>query len=292
MHLRTGKERIVSNINTSGQKPVLIVFDINNPGCVLHRFIEVLDQKGFTDPNGIYKAIGKIKNGSGLKIGDYWSGFVSNNLKSNNNYWTHINNIRLSLLDGKLYLAEIHIKKLICEILHLLKIKNESDRYYTTTTVKEYLLENGSESYGNSLFKLASLPEINRSSVDIVMRELLTSVVSYREDESFFESLPVYFMEEVVTPETPDVNNIYIDDIKGRRIVFDTVHGVKGETHDVTLYLETFEQNGRDLKRILPLLTDRPVANKGFLSLCFCRRDTNLLQSGNNCMASAPILLC
>lgn len=44
--------------------------------------------------------------------------------------------------------------------------------------------------------------------------------------------------------------------------LFTSFHGVKGETHDVTLYLETFEQNGRDLKRVLPLLTDRPVANK------------------------------
>lgn len=262
VHLRTGKERIVSNTSASGQKPVLIVFDIDNPSCVIPRFIEILDQKGFTDPNGIYKVIGKIKNGSGLKIGDYWEGFVSNNQKSNNNYWTHINNIQLSLLDGKLYLAEIHIKKLMCEILHLLTIKNESDRYYTTTTVKEYLFENGFESYGNSLFKLASLPEINRSSVDAVMRELLTSVVSCGNGESYLEFLPVYFMEEIVTPEASDVNNIYSGDAKGRRIVFDTVHGVKGETHDATLYLETFEQNGRDIKRILPLLTDRPVANR------------------------------
>ena len=262
VHLRTGKEKIVSNISSSGQKPVLIVFDMNNPSCVIPRFIEILDQKGFTDPNGIYKVIGKIKNGSGLKIGDYWKGFVSNNLKSNNNYWTYINDIQLSLLDGNLYLAEIDIKKLACEILHLLKIKNESDRYYTVNTVKAFLYENGFEDYCNCLFKLASLSEANKNSVDAVVREFLEIVIPHGEGESFFESLPAYFMEAVVTQEAADLKNIYVDNTTGRKLVFDTVHGVKGETHDVTLYLETFEQNGRDLKRILPLLTDKPVANK------------------------------
>lgn len=48
-------------------------------------------------------------------------------------------------------------------------------------------------------------------------------------------------------------NNIYVDE-KGRKIEFNTVHGVKGETHDATLYLETKEKRSSDLKRILPLL--------------------------------------
>lgn len=46
--------------------------------------------------------------------------------------------------------------------------------------------------------------------------------------------------------------NVYIDPIKGRRIVFDTIHAVKGETHDATLYLETSRQRATDLNRILP----------------------------------------
>lgn len=40
--------------------------------------------------------------------------------------------------------------------------------------------------------------------------------------------------------------------IRGRRIIFDTIHGVKGETHDATLYLETDRHGASDLNRILP----------------------------------------
>lgn len=36
--------------------------------------------------------------------------------------------------------------------------------------------------------------------------------------------------------------------------MFDTVYGVKGETHDATLYLETETKKSSDIRRILPLL--------------------------------------
>ena len=43
-----------------------------------------------------------------------------------------------------------------------------------------------------------------------------------------------------------------VEPIRGRKIVFDTIHAVKGETHDATLYLETDRQGASDLNRILP----------------------------------------
>lgn len=46
--------------------------------------------------------------------------------------------------------------------------------------------------------------------------------------------------------------NVYVDPIRGRRIQFDTIHGVKGETHDATLYLETELRRSSDIVRILP----------------------------------------
>ena len=114
----------------------------------------------------------------------------------------------------------------------------------------------------NCLFKLASMPETNKNSVDAVVRELLKLVIPLGEDENFFESLPAYFMEDVAAQKSADVKNIRVDNPTGRKLIFDTVHGVKGETHDITLYLESFEHNGGDLKRILPLLADKPpVAN-------------------------------
>jgi len=69
-----------------------------------------------------------------------------------------------------------------------------------------------------------------------------------------FAILPDFFLEEDAGANLADIpeKNVLIDPIRGRRIVFDTIHGVKGETHDATLYLETDRQGASDLKRILP----------------------------------------
>ena len=50
-----------------------------------------------------------------------------------------------------------------------------------------------------------------------------------------------------------DINhNVYVEPFRGRRIQFDTIHGVKGETHDATLYLETEMSRSSDIVRVLP----------------------------------------
>ena len=59
-------------------------------------------------------------------------------------------------------------------------------------------------------------------------------------------------MEDQVTEhQEKSDKNVFVDPIRGRRIQFDTVHGVKGETHDATLYLETESHKGSDIGRIL-----------------------------------------
>ena len=67
-----------------------------------------------------------------------------------------------------------------------------------------------------------------------------------------FERLPDYFLDKTVTCNYG--RNILIESIGERKIIFDTIHGVKGETHDATLYLETEIYNSSDLKRIIQLI--------------------------------------
>ena len=48
-------------------------------------------------------------------------------------------------------------------------------------------------------------------------------------------------------------------------IKVDTVHGVKGETHTATLYLETWYKNSTDIKRIINYLTSKKKKIKPIL---------------------------
>ena len=179
-HLRTSKEKITSSHEDKGFKPVLIVFDMNDPTRVIDCFINILGQKGITDPDGIYKVIGKRKNGSGLKIGDYWNSFSPDNIKSDNNYSAYIHNIQVALSNGKLYAAEVYTKKLLCIMLRFLKIKDIAGRYYTTTTINQFLCDTKSVEYGDTVFRLASLSDFNKSSIDKIVREFLENVIELR----------------------------------------------------------------------------------------------------------------
>ncbi len=69
-----------------------------------------------------------------------------------------------------------------------------------------------------------------------------------------FTILPDFFLDESSVESQADGSekNVFIDTIRGRRIVFDTIHAVKGETHDATFYLETSRQRSTDLSRVLP----------------------------------------
>ena len=69
-----------------------------------------------------------------------------------------------------------------------------------------------------------------------------------------FTILTDFFLDESSVESQADGSekNVFIDPIRGRRIVFDTIHAVKGETHDATLYLETSRQRSTDLCRVLP----------------------------------------
>lgn len=88
------------------------------------------------------------------------------------------------------------------------------------------------------------------------MRQKINELLKTKnpQENDIFDRLPAYFLDKsaVVNQIEKNEKNVFIDPIRGRRIEFDTIHGVKGETHDATLYLETDRQGASDLNRILP----------------------------------------
>ena len=110
--------------------------------------------------------------------------------------------------------------------------------------------------YQQWIYELSELQNIKREAIDYIMRqkinELLKSM-NFQVDD-IFDCLPEHFLNKdaVVNQTEKYEKNIFIDPIRGRKIEFDTIHGVKGETHDATLYLETDRQGASDLNRILP----------------------------------------
>lgn len=102
---------------------------------------------------------------------------------------------------------------------------------------------------------MANIKNVDRENIDHIMKQKINELLNVMNinTNDIFDCLPKYFLDDVVIYSSgKEEKNVFIDPIRGRRIEFDTIHGVKGETHDATLYLETDRQNASDLKRILP----------------------------------------
>lgn len=238
----------------------MLVFDIERIDRVIGEFINVLEKHELFDNKGVYKAIGAVKkaDSSGLKIGSYWSEFDGSMKKqSEYNYWGLLDEIIKELLEGRLYKAERLVRKLLCRVFHYAKIKNDvSRREFSITTIKKFLDDEYMDMYRQWIYELSGLQNIERESIDYIMRQKINELLKIMNSKAddIFDCLPEHFLDkDVVVNQTEKYEkNIFIDPIRGRRIEFDTIHGVKGETHDATLYLETDRQGASDLNRILP----------------------------------------
>lgn len=258
--LKIDNKNIITSLGKTGVKPVLLVFDIERIDKVIGEFINVLEKHEFFDNKGVYKAIGAVKkeDSSGLKIGSYWSKFDDSVKKQGEyNYWGLLDEIIIELLEGKLYKAEHLVRKLICRVFHYAKIKNHvSDKEFSITTIKKFLDDEYMDMYHQWIYELSLSQNIERESIDYIMRQKINELLKIMNSQAddIFVCLPEHFLDkDVVVNQTENYyKNIFIDPIRGRRIEFDTIHGVKGETHDATLYLETDRQGASDLNRILP----------------------------------------
>ena len=258
-NLRTDKKVINASSGETGYIPTVIKFDDTSIHKVIGKYILALDENELYDPNGIYKIIGAVKKRDlkGLKIGDYWSEYDdSNNIKSEFNYWNYVRRISEGLSAGKLYYVESQFRRLLCKILHYAGVKNKvSGREYTYKTIKKGIDEGHSELYRNDWIKITKMESYDMKSVDAAIRMLIKDLIDFKgkTEDDLFGFFPDYFMKEGELEKNSQGNrNFFIEPIRGRKIEIDTVHGVKWETHDATLYLETEKSRSSDIRRILP----------------------------------------
>lgn len=257
--LKKGEKNIVTLAGETGVKPVLLVFSPEKIDRVIGGFISALERHELYDRDGIYKAIGAVKREdlSGLKIGSYWTEFDGSvKKKSEYSYWASVDEIVQCLLEGKLYRTEQVVRKLLCQVLHYVPIKHPvSGKDYTPVTMKKVLEEEYRETYRQWIYEMSRLQNFDRHSVDQMVRQKINEFIENNDPSLIdsFEKLPTYFLDDSAAIGYTNMSekNVLVEPCRGRRIVFDTIHGVKGETHDATLYLETDRMGASDLRRIL-----------------------------------------
>lgn len=256
--LRSGKAHIASLRGTIGIPPTIILFNEDSRQKVIGAFISLLEKYQLTDPDGIYKIVGWVKSetSKGLKIGDYWNGYQADTgTLTESKYWSMIDAICDELRKGKLYKVEAIFRKLLVRILKYHDCKDIDGGPFTYSSVKKKLDEKYFNAYRGALLRIADLNEYNRNSIDQIVRiEINKMLGSDCNPVDAFKGLPYYYMEDGAMARTrSESSNIICEPIRSRKIQVSTIHRVKGETHDATLYLETVNNRKSDLERVISL---------------------------------------
>lgn len=255
--LRNGKVQITSLRGATGILPTIILFDEDSRQKVIGAFISLLEKHQITDPDGIYKIVGWVKSetSKGLKIGDYWNGYQADTgALVETKYWSIIDAICDELRKGKIYKVEALFRKLLVRILKYHDCKDIDGNTFTYSSVRKKLDEKYFDDYRGALLKMAGLNDYNRDAIDQAVRiEINKMLGSDSNPVDAFIGLPRYFMEDgAIGRSRSESSNIIHDPIRGRKIQVSTIHRVKGETHDATLYLETVNNRKSDLERVIP----------------------------------------
>ncbi len=258
--LLSNRDKIHSERGICGIKPTLLLCDDTSRYSVLTAFVNEIKTNDLARLSGTYKAVGMYKNVSGLKIGDYWSVFQADTSnKTGFHYPDIIYHICMELTAGNLFKAERNIRKLLCRVYHYQGVKAQNGKEFSVNSIKQYLAVKHSSTYQISVLQLAELQTYDYASVNGHITKLLYGLLG----PTAFDKLPAAFLNSTYNVTVNKANvNTYEDDESGIAISFDTVFGVKGETHDATLYLETEKSNGTDLKRIMPLLEGKSIKGK------------------------------
>lgn len=272
---------IIGSPNVESIKPHIILYKHEEVEQVLEKFVELIDKFSlqtsiYSKRNG-FKAVGWRGSDTDDRVTKpclltYYPSYTKN-LKNES---THKKNL-LSYLKQQSK-EEINNKGIkvyydsiiaaVLRFLYLVEVKNDKEnevgRYFTKSTLMSYLNEYykkeclmlkksiaewinkihiGSEQYNS---------EVHRDIKHCLMNDFkriwptinITKAKDFLEDKTIAEDKSNLTKTNKYT--SPNYSDIEVE--------LDTVHGVKGETHTATLYLETFYRGILDLKKIMPFL--------------------------------------
>lgn len=243
-----GREPLKGNL----LKPVIITYKENNVSHVLEYFSKLIIKYQLNEQdNTIFKAVGMVKDKSeGLSITSYFPDFEKLEIRSNvNKDFTELESY-LVKLDREVIEKEgikAYYNRFILAILKYLRIKDirtNEGRYFSSASFLKYIRENDERLYKTirRYFARIILAIENERSVIASFKYILAIIVNrlfcFKVDtykDVFMNGTPT--SAKTIAANEKKGNTYTYDNLK---IEIDSVHGVKGQTHTATLYLETF----------------------------------------------------
>ncbi|ARK21879.1 UvrD-helicase domain-containing protein [Sporosarcina ureae] len=261
-------QELVGNLMIEEIAPRILVFNEDNQENVFSHFSRLIIKNNLhTHDESIFKAVGWVaehENESGIT--NYRNSYKKelkkkqdfNHLKS---YLLKGNNDEI-INNGSNY----YRSRILRGLLKALRIMNEknNNKYFTGRSFLIYLQENNEDVFNQLLLNL-SIWCLKIQNDEEILDEVISFITC--EIKEIFNWSDIYRLDvflqanlEDVTVEHQIPTNVFTfseDDIEVN-IAISSIHGVKGETHTATLYLETFYYD-YDIKRIIEYLKGQHI---------------------------------
>lgn len=236
-------------INAIAVNPTIILYEDHSILSVKDKFGELLILNNLYHERAC-KAVGARLSDSRLNINSYWNEFNRGfNKKEFSNISSFLENAKQLAFRSK-NVREIRtlLLSILCKCLRLCIIKNPATGFYLTPfTLIQYLNSINDPRLSISMNKkivkwISSIDntELLKLEIEVYVSDLI-ALLKGRENEE----LKQFFTNPVVESTDEKAENriyTYTENGQNVQIKFDTIHGVKGETHQATLYLETYNR--------------------------------------------------
>jgi len=263
------KRNLLSKSGT-GFDHTIILFDDNSLNKVIPSYSRILSEQ-FSDEHKLsVEFTAKVVGGVGnqidtakeqLKIGHYWHGYDKAKDKGRYKPESLIESVMYSPSEKTMEWAYSYklVTDYILKILRLLGRKDPSNKWYTQSSLREWLGGRGKQiEFRELVFNmLNSRGRVSKDTWGNFTRDLsLILGLDSRDNKAIVSHLAFAewiddSLEGDDVVELVSMPNNIISHRDGFNIELSTIHGVKGETHDATLILET-KNHRNDLEVMLP----------------------------------------
>lgn len=273
----------------------IMIFDDESKHNVLSHFAELIIEQRLPASPYPYKAIGWVTHhDTQLGISDYYRSYNRrHSSRSQPSMLAYFELARIAVANGNIGQASRYIIEGLVKFTRLQQLwhlREDGTRgHYTPTTLISSLEARESD---NALKRqiiewCEELSSGSISNTEILRDQIANLLTPLGEIKNYPEKALRFLTDTTVLEEEGDQTgsqekNIYIHET-GIRVVVDTIHGVKGETHQATLLLDTFYK-ANHLVTLLPWLTKQPpdklsqISRKGLpLAYVAMTRPTHLL---------------
>lgn len=259
--LRTGQKEIISHRGRRNRKPVLFVYEEGKEKHVVKAFVEEIVNEGL-DSKGVFKAVGMVSKGTGTTILDYWDSFSDDVLPNSQDGWVHYRQeIVRQLAIGRLYKVAQIVDELLVLISRRHNIRTEANGFYTKTRVRMMVADKVDDEYREGVLRLASECASEPDKIEDHILALL-ALLCQRVFPGVWTAEGLRLDLAMPNGSQARREPIPFSRDDGITVSISTIHKVKGENHDATLYLETEHKRNSDLRRIMPLFAGKALPEK------------------------------